>query len=310
MARSPALNSTCTSFSASAKVVGDTSGPTGGAVPKAGGAPGGRSAGFCAWLRKVAAAPRAPRELTARNCLRDLRMDGIVACVNMWRGRLARAKGVGLINGRRLENAVVTSLGLTIHRDVQTSLTNHALLASTWFYAVGGRGARATLERFVSKYHSLERPRYEYRRRLPHYQSAAAPLFVTFGTFGRWTLPEAARDLVLRHCLHDHGRRIQLSIAVVMPNHVHLLFWALRDGDGWSFRLVDIMHSLKSASAHSVNRLLRREGPVWDEESFDHVLRSDESWEEKREYIRQNPARAGLVRRPEDYRWLWTDAFG
>ena len=180
---------------------------------------------------------------------------------------------------------------------VQTSLTNHALLASTWFYAVGGRGARATLERFVSKYHSLERPRCEYRRRLPHYQSAAAPLFVTFGTFGRWTLPEAARDLVLRHCLHDHGRRIQLSIAVVMPNHVHLLFWALRDGDGWSFRLVDIMHSLKSASAHSVNRLLRREGPVWDEESFDHVLRSDESWEEKREYIRQNPVEAGLVRR-------------
>jgi len=166
------------------------------------------------------------------------------------------------------------------------------------------------LELFVSKYRSLERPKYEYRRRLPHYQSAAAPLLVTFGTFGRWILPEAARDLVLRHCLHDHGKRIQLSAGVVMPNHVHLLLWALRDGDGWPFPLVDIMHSLKSSSAHSVNRLLRLEGPVWEEESFDHVLRSDESWEEKREYIRQNPVRAGLVKRPDDYLWLWADAFG
>jgi REP element-mobilizing transposase RayT len=162
----------------------------------------------------------------------------------------------------------------------------------------------------VSKYHSLERPGYEYRRRLPHYQIASAPLFVTFGTFGRWILPEPARDLVLQHCLHDHRKRIQLSATVVMPNHVHLLFWALRDGSGWPFRLVDIMHSLKSASAHSVNRLLGCEGPVWEEESFDHVLRSDESWEAKREYIRQNPVRAGLVKRAQEYRWLWTDAFG
>jgi len=162
----------------------------------------------------------------------------------------------------------------------------------------------------MSTYRSLERPKYEYRRRLPHYQSADAPLFVTFRTFGTLIPPEAARDLVLRHCVHDHGTRIQLSAAVIMPNHVHLLFWALRDSQGWPFLLVDILQSLKGSSAHTVNRLLRRGGPVWDEESFDHVLRSDESWEQKREYIRQNPVRAGLVTRAEDYRWLWTDAFG
>jgi hypothetical protein len=58
-----------------------------------------------------------------------------------------------------------------------------------------------------------------------------------------------------------------------------------------------------------VNKLLCRQGPVWDEESFDQVLRTDESWEEKREYIRQNPVRAGIVQRAEDYRWLWANAF-
>ena len=65
------------------------------------------------------------------------------------------------------------------------------------------------------------------------------------------------------------------------------------------------MQSLKSVTAHRINKLLRRSGPVWEEESFDHVLRSDESLEDKREYIRQNPVRAGLAKRPEDYRWLW-----
>ncbi len=53
--------------------------------------------------------------------------------------------------------------------------------------------------------------------------------------------------------------------------------------------------------------MMESAGPVWQEESFDHVLRSEESLEEKMEYIRQNPARGGLVDRPDDYRWLWVE---
>ncbi len=98
---------------------------------------------------------------------------------------------------------------------------------------------------------------------------------------------------------------MELFAAVVMPDHVHLLLRALRDKRGWPIPLVEIMQSLKSATAHRINKLLSRSGPVWQEESLDHVLRSDESLDEKREYIRQNPVKAGLVRKPEDYRWLW-----
>ena len=94
---------------------------------------------------------------------------------------------------------------------------------------------------------------------------------------------------------------MELFAAVVMPDHVHLLLGVLRNEDGWPFPLVQIMQSLKSATAHRINKLLSRSGPVWEEESFDHVLRSDESLEEKREYIRQNPVKAGLVHTPEDY---------
>jgi len=148
---------------------------------------------------------------------------------------------------------------------------------------------------------------YEYRRRLPHFQKTSWPLFVTFCKFVREPLPPAARDLVLRHCLRERGHTLLLHAAVVMPEHVHLLLTPLRDADGWPVPLSKILKRIKGASARSVNRRLRTEGPVWQEESFDHVLRSDESLEEKLEYIRQNPVRRGLVKVPAEYPWLWVE---
>ena len=147
--------------------------------------------------------------------------------------------------------------------------------------------------------------KYQYHRRLPHFHKFDVPLFVTSCTGGPLVLPEKARDLVLDHCQRENGKRIDLFAAVVMPDHVHLLFTPLRDENGWPFPLVEIMQSLKGATAHRINKLLHRSGPVWQEESFDHVLRSDESLKQKAEYIRQNPVRRGLVQKPEDYRWLW-----
>jgi REP-associated tyrosine transposase len=164
--------------------------------------------------------------------------------------------------------------------------------------------------------------KYRYRRRLPHLQKANAALFITFCTGGRRVLPEGARDLVMAHCLREGGiqpfagegaratqakPRIHLHAVVVMPNHVHLLLTPLRDENGWPFPLVDILQCFKGATAHRINKLLRTSGPVWEEESFDHVLRSDEGLKNKCEYIRQNPVEAGLVQKPEDYRWLWVD---
>jgi len=163
--------------------------------------------------------------------------------------------------------------------------------------------------------------KYRYLRRLPHLQKADAALFVTFCTGGRKILPERARDLVLAHCLREagilatagegahptRGARIRLHAAVVMPDHGHLLLTPLRNEQGWSFPLVDILQCLKSTTAHRINRLLGISGPVWEEESFAHVLRSDESLKEKCEYIRQNPMQVELVQRPGDYRWLWVE---
>ncbi len=159
--------------------------------------------------------------------------------------------------------------------------------------------------------------KYRYRRRLPHLQKSDAALFITFCTNGRRTLSEQARDLVFEHCLREGGLlpfagegaratpRIHLHAVVVMPDHVHLLLTPLCDEDGWPFPLVDILQCMKSVTAHRINRLLQTSGPVWEEESFDHVLRSDENLKEKCEYIRQNPVEGQLVARSDDYRWLW-----
>ena len=73
-ARSASSNSTCTSFSASANVPGETSGPVEGDVPNAGGAPGGSSADLCACFWHAAAAPSSPTDVALKNCLRDFDM--------------------------------------------------------------------------------------------------------------------------------------------------------------------------------------------------------------------------------------------
>ena len=83
-----------------------------------------------------------------------------------------------------------------------------------------------------------------------------------------------------------------------MPDHVHIL---ITPSEPWT--LSAIMKRLKGVSARQVNQLLGRTGPLWRDESFDHMLRSDESLAEKAEYIRQNPVRAKLVARPTDYPW-------
>ena len=148
-------------------------------------------------------------------------------------------------------------------------------------------------------------PNYYYQRRLPHYQKCGSPVFVTFRKLFREPFTSEACKVVFQHCLHDDGKKYELHGTVVMPEHVHLLFSPLSDPSGWFYSLPTILKSLKGVSAREVNKLTTSEGPVWQDESFDHLLRSTESMREKIEYIRQNPVRKNLVSQPEDYPWLF-----
>jgi len=113
--------------------------------------------------------------------------------------------------------------------------------------------------------------KYQYRRNLPHLQNRDCALFITFGSWKRWILPEVARDLALESCLRANGRKCTLHAAVVMPDHVHLILSPLPKGDEF-FSIPEIMKTIKSESAHRINHALGRGGRVWQDESFDHLL--------------------------------------
>jgi REP element-mobilizing transposase RayT len=144
-----------------------------------------------------------------------------------------------------------------------------------------------------------------YRRKLPHLQREGKSLFVTFSTFKRWILPESVRHLVIKHCLHDHGKKFFLHGVVVMPDHVHMIVTPLKDDQGGTYGLAEIMQGIKGASARSINKALGREGKVWQKEYFDRILRSYEHAQSKVQYICENPVRKGLVKKVDDYPWLW-----
>ena len=153
-------------------------------------------------------------------------------------------------------------------------------------------------------------PQAFYRRQLPHLQVDDRQHFVTFCTDRRWVLPENVRSLVLDCCLHDNETRFDLRVAVVMPDHVHLIFTPLIDHEAKEVcSLAKIMDAIKGASAHKVNKALARKGRVWQPESFDHVLRSSESLDAKIQYLLDNPVRKGLARSWQNYPWLWKKPF-
>jgi putative transposase len=63
------------------------------------------------------------------------------------------------------------------------------------------------------------------------------------------------------------------------------------------------MKSVKQSSMSAVNQRRGAEGELWQPRFFDRALRTVQEYNEKVEYIHLNPVRAGLVNRPEDWRW-------
>ena len=137
-------------------------------------------------------------------------------------------------------------------------------------------------------------------------QRDCKPHFLTFCTYGRWILPDWARTIVMDASLRGNHWAFDLRAIVVMPDHAHMIFTPLVDIEKSEvFSLARITKAIKGTSAHLINRQVGRTGRVWQEESFDRVLRVSEKLDEKIAYILDNPVRMGLVSSPEEYRWLW-----
>jgi REP element-mobilizing transposase RayT len=102
-------------------------------------------------------------------------------------------------------------------------------------------------------------------------------------------------DLVEGALRHFDGERYGLGSYVIMPNHVHLLVQPTGGHE-----LTKILHSWKSFTASQANKLLGRSGALWQDESFDHIVRDELELERYGRYIEQNPVKAKLT--VESYR--------
>ena len=85
---------------------------------------------------------------------------------------------------------------------------------------------------------------------------------------------------------------------VIMPDHVHFFC-----SGGRETSLSEFMRSWKQWTSKRTSKLLNLRAPLWQDEFFDHVLRSSESYGAKWDYVRENPVRAGLIVRPDDWPW-------
>lgn len=137
------------------------------------------------------------------------------------------------------------------------------------------------------------------RRHLPHWSLSESTYSITFRLVGGLLAPEE-RGIVLEHIRSGHERYYRLSAVVIMPDHVHLI---LRAEPG--FPLSRIMKGIKGASARLLNQRRSAKGAVWQNESWDRILRDEDEYLRTLEYLVGNPVRAGLCEQPEDYPWLF-----
>jgi len=86
---------------------------------------------------------------------------------------------------------------------------------------------------------------------------------------------------------------------VVMPDHLHAII-ELRPGQ----TLAQVMHDLSSHTAHDLNRLEGRRGPVWQRGFYDHQLRDEHGYDRHIRYIAHNPVRKGFVDRWDAWPWV------
>jgi len=144
------------------------------------------------------------------------------------------------------------------------------------------------------------------RRNLPHIQKPERTYFVTFRTH-RHMLHSEARTIVLEACRHWHARKMNLCIAAVMPDHVHLLLTPFMNKQGESISLAELLHSIKGYSAHQIVKRCGLKAPIWLDESWDRMMRDQKEFEETWSYIETNPERAGLG---SSYPWVWSSQSG
>ena len=131
----------------------------------------------------------------------------------------------------------------------------------------------------------------------PIFDSYPAPLFfVTACTFNRQLFPSLldVHRAFVEYCARAESFNIAVGRYVIMPNHIHFFVRGAHD-----FTLSDWMKGVKRGIANRFTSIGKEF--KWQPGFFDHLLRNDESYGKKWNYVRQNPVRANLVVNADDW---------
>lgn len=116
-----------------------------------------------------------------------------------------------------------------------------------------------------------------------------------------WLRNESYANELHRCILHFHQQRYEIGCRVIMANHCHLVMRPFE-----SFDLEQELGSIKSVSANFVNKREKQDGSLWQQESYDRIIRDEEHLYRVVQYIGNNPLRARI---PESqwHRWMNPD---
>lgn len=144
------------------------------------------------------------------------------------------------------------------------------------------------------------------------YDDEGNPQFVTFSCYKRRKLldPDICKRIVIGVMNMELVRRKGVCSAfVIMPNHVHAIFWfpVPRQLSGFMDKWKELS-SRKIAAAYQKHfpeywSSAGEETAVWQARYYGFNLFSDRKFNEKVEYIHNNPVRAGLVKVQSDWKW-------
>ena len=137
------------------------------------------------------------------------------------------------------------------------------------------------------------------------FQAYAPPLyFVTLCARQRREIfnSERVHNAFLDYCRSAHDHNIAVGRYVLMPDHIHFFVQGNPNFDlgVWVRGLKRVVAAAVSGGRRLVNSA-SSQGSIWQRGFFDHVIRNTESYAQKWDYVRENPVRAGLVKKNEEW---------
>lgn len=105
----------------------------------------------------------------------------------------------------------------------------------------------------------------------------------------------ALAEEMSRSLLHFQNTRCLTTCFTVMPNHIHAIMKPLGEHE-----LEDVLESIKGFVSRKVNRHFGRSGQLWEQESYDRIIRDEEHLYRVIQYIGRNPKKAGL----SEHQWI------